>query len=81
MQVWSPAWHTGLEDLALPQLEHRLQLQFGSHPGPGTPQAEVQPKKGKKKKKKKRERERERERPGLELNSPGSIVFPRSDLA
>ena len=32
MQVQSPAQHSGLEDPALPQLQHRLQLQLGFNP-------------------------------------------------
>ena len=34
-QVWSPAWHSGLKDLALLQLLHRSKLQLESDPWPG----------------------------------------------
>ena len=34
MQVRPPAQHSGLKDLALPQLWHRLQLQLRSDPWP-----------------------------------------------
>ena len=33
-QVWSPVWHSGLKDLALPQLWYRSQLQLRSDPWP-----------------------------------------------
>ena len=35
IQVWVPARHSGLKDLALPQLQHRSQLQLKSDPWPG----------------------------------------------
>ena len=44
MHVWSLAQHSGLKDLAFPQLWHRWQLQLGSDPWPGTPYAAGQPK-------------------------------------
>ena len=32
VQVWSLVWHSGWQDLALPQLWHRSQLQLGFNP-------------------------------------------------
>ena len=36
MQVQSPAWHSGLKDPALPQLQHSSKLWLRSAPWPGT---------------------------------------------
>ena len=34
-QVQYPAWHSGLKDLAMPKLQHRLKLWLGFNSWPG----------------------------------------------
>ena len=47
-QVPSLAWHSGLKDPELPQLQRRSQLRLRSDPWPRTPYAAGKPKKKKK---------------------------------